>query len=149
MQRDAIGLPQEDDYGMQPDTNRGPGRTRGRAVDGRLTGRLKREHETMRHMVGLYCKAHHASDGSRPCPRCSEFLDYAERRLGKCPYGQDKPTCANCPVHCYKAAPREFAREIMVYAGPRMLTRHPYLAIRHLLDGRRTVRHPMEMRRQR
>lgn len=119
-------------------------------VDGRrLPGRLGREHKTMRHMVGLYCRAHHASDGSRPCPRCTEFLAYAARRLDKCPYGEDKPTCANCPVHCYKQAPRDFARDVMRYAGPRMMTRHPYLALMHLLDGRRKVKHPMELRRPR
>ncbi len=28
-------------------------------------------------------------------------------------------------------------REVMRFAGPRMLARHPYLAIRHLLDDRR------------
>jgi hypothetical protein len=112
-----------------------------------LSGRLSREFETMRHMVALYCRDHHGSEAAAPCPQCAGFLDYAERRLEKCPYGQDKPTCANCPVHCYKKAPREFAREVMRYAGPRMMTRHPYLALMHLVDGRRKVAHPMEMRR--
>jgi hypothetical protein len=30
-----------------------------------------------------------------------------------------------------------------------MLLRHPWLALRHVLDGRRRVDHPMEARRQR
>ena len=51
-------------------------------------------------------------------------------------------------VALYKQkAPREFAREVMRYAGPRMMTRHPYLALMHLVDGRRKVAHPMEARR--
>lgn len=112
-----------------------------------LSGRLRREFTTMRHMVGLYCQAHHAGQGGRPCPQCAGFLQYAERRLRKCPYAADKPTCANCPVHCYKKAPREFARQVMRYAGPRMMTRHPYLALMHLIDGRRQVVHPMDLRR--
>lgn len=117
-------------------------------VDGdALPGRLGREFTTMRHMVGLYCRDHHAPTGPGPCPQCAGFLDYAARRLDKCPYGVDKPTCANCPIHCYKQAPREFAREVMRYAGPRMLTRHPWLAVMHLIDGRRKVAHPMEARR--
>jgi len=117
-------------------------------VDGdALPGRLGREFTTMRRMVGLYCQAHHAADAARPCPQCAAFLDYAARRLDKCPYGEDKPTCANCPVHCYKPAPREFARDVMRYAGPRMMTRHPWLALMHLIDGRRKVPHPMELRR--
>ena len=82
-----------------------------------------------------------------PCPQCEAFLQYAARRLEKCPYGQDKPTCANCPVHCYKKAPREYAKEVMRFAGPRMMTRHPWLALMHLVDGRRKVAHPMEARR--
>ena len=119
-------------------------------VDGdALPGRLGREFTTMRHMVALYCSDHHAlaGPGPGPCPQCAAFLDYAARRLDKCPYGVDKPTCANCPIHCYKKAPREFATEVMRYAGPRMMTRHPYLALMHLVDGRRKVAHPMETRK--
>ena len=112
-----------------------------------LGGRLGREFTTMRHMVGLYCQAHHAGRPQTPCPQCEAFLQYAARRLEKCPYGQDKPTCANCPVHCYKKAPREYAKEVMRFAGPRMMTRHPWLALMHLVDGRRKVAHPMEARR--
>mgnify|MGYP001231039661 CR=1 FL=1 len=82
-----------------------------------------------------------------PCGACREFLDYAEQRLEKCPYGEDKPTCAKCPIHCYKRAQREQAKEIMRYAGPRMTYRHPWLALTHLLDKLRKVEHPMETRR--
>jgi hypothetical protein len=32
---------------------------------------------------------------------------------------------------------RERVREVMRYSGPRMLTRHPVLAVAHLVDGRR------------
>ena len=113
-----------------------------------VTGcRLGREFRTMRHMVELYCRAHHGEEASRPCARCAAFLCYAERRLQKCPYGEIKPTCANCPIHCYKREPREFAREVMRYAGPRMMIRHPYLALHHLLDGKRRVAHPLDLRR--
>ena len=30
-------------------------------------------------------------------------------------------------------------KQVMRYAGPRMLWRHPILAIRHLLDGQRPL----------
>ena len=73
-------------------------------------------------------------------------MRYAERRLEKCPYGQDKPTCANCPIHCYKPAQREKAREVMRFAGPRMTWRHPWRALNHLFDKLRKVEHPMKMR---
>ena len=45
-------------------------------------------------MVGMYCSSHHGT-GDTLCGECARFLDYAEVRLDKCPYGEDKPTCAN------------------------------------------------------
>ena len=110
--------------------------------------RLARERLTMAKMVGIYCSAHHGGSGDALCTACQEFLDYAKVRLQKCPYGDDKPTCANCPVHCYKPARKDQAREIMRYAGPRMLLRHPLLAIAHQLDGFRKVPHPRELTRE-
>ena len=106
---------------------------------------LLREKLTMNKMVGIYCAAQHDGDREDLCTSCREFLRYAELRLQKCPYGDRKPTCSNCPVHCYKPAQRAQAREIMRYAGPRMLLRHPLLAIAHQLDGFRKVEHPREL----
>ena len=114
------------------------------ALDG---GRLGREFRTMQCMVAIYCGDHHGSGKGAICEGCREFLDYAGRRLEKCPYGEGKPVCAKCPIHCYKRAQREQARVIMRYAGPRMTFRHPWLALTHLLDKLRRVEHPMEKRR--
>jgi hypothetical protein len=86
-------------------------------------------------MVEMYCSDHHS--GEDLCVECSELVDYADRKLDLCPYGPDKPTCTNCPIHCYRPEPRERMREIMRYSGPRMLKNHPYLAIRHIFDGKR------------
>ena len=96
----------------------------------------QRELKTMTIMVGMYCRAHHGSH-AQLCQDCAALLDYATRRLQRCVFGDAKPTCANCLVHCYASDPRESMRAIMRWAGPRMLLRHPILAIRHLLDGRR------------
>jgi hypothetical protein len=114
------------------------------------TGRLRREWRTMQVMVDIYCAGHgHARAAETElCTECQGFLDYAARRLEKCPYGPEKPTCAKCPIHCYKPQPREHAREIMRYAGPRMMLRHPWLSLTHLADKLRKVEHPMEARRQ-
>ena len=112
-----------------------------------LQKRLKRERLTMSKMVGIYCSAHHGESGADLCADCRDFLNYAETRLVKCPYGEDKPTCANCPIHCYKPAQRAEAKKIMRYAGPRMLLRHPILAIAHQLDGFRKAKHPRELTR--
>jgi hypothetical protein len=110
--------------------------------------RLAREQLTISKMIGMYCSAHHDTSDSVLCTQCREFQDYAEARLRKCPYGEDKPTCANCPIHCYKPARKAQASEIMRYAGPRMLLRHPLLAFTHQLDGFRKARHPRELTRQ-
>ena len=40
-------------------------------------------------------------------------------------------------MHCYKPDMRQKVRQVMRYAGPRMMLRHPILAVRHMLDGKR------------
>lgn len=114
-----------------------------------LPGRLRREHETFVCMARIYCGDHHAPDKDGLCADCAALMAYAERRLQKCPYGADKPTCAKCPIHCYKPAQREQAREIMRFAGPRMPLRHPLRALTHVFDKLRRVDHPMKLRRAR
>jgi hypothetical protein len=100
-----------------------------------LRPRLARELKTIRAMLHVYCRDHHG--GCALCADCEALHDYAEKRLAGCPYGEDKPTCTNCRIHCYGPAQREEVRQVMRYAGPRMLLRHPYLAIMHIADGKR------------
>jgi hypothetical protein len=87
-------------------------------------------------MIELYCEGQHGTHRAL-CSECRELLDYANLRLDKCPFQDGKTTCANCAVHCYKPAMRERVRVVMRWAGPRMVWRHPVLALAHLLDGRR------------
>ncbi len=94
-----------------------------------------REQKTLEAMMRMYCRHHHG--GEPLCAECGALAEYAQRRLERCVFGDAKPTCANCTVHCYSAAMREQVRVVMRYAGPRMLLRHPLLAVAHLLDGRR------------
>ncbi len=115
----------------------------------RLKSRLAREYRTLERMVAIYCRDHHERAGQASCDNCTQFLSYAEQRLLKCPYGREKPTCARCPVHCYKPLQREQARIVMRYAGPRMVLRHPWLSLLHVLDKLRKVEHPMVLRRRR
>jgi predicted amidophosphoribosyltransferase len=95
--------------------------------------RLNRERHTVRVMIGLACrgKHHHVRE---LCPECQELLDYAMQRIDRCPYHENKPTCARCPIHCYRPEMRERIRQVMRYAGPRMLLFYPTLALRHYLD---------------
>jgi hypothetical protein len=115
----------------------------------KLTGRLKREHQTLVCMTGLFCEDHHGKQPDGLCEKCIELMNYSATRLAKCPYGQAKPTCAKCPIHCYKKEERENVRQVMRYAGPRMPWRHPIEALIHVFDKLRRVVHPMELRRAR
>ena len=98
--------------------------------------RIKREQETIRAMLAIYCPDHHGVGRGGLCQECSELLAYAERRLATCPFQDDKPACNHCEVHCYGAMKRERVRAVMRYAGPRMLLRHPWLSLLHLFDAR-------------
>jgi hypothetical protein len=101
--------------------------------------RLAREKRTIEAMVQIYCRDRHATRGAL-CPECQSLYDYAVCRLDRCPYGSEKTTCAGCPTHCYKPAMRAQVKEVMRYAGWRMLFRRPILALLHMLDARRKPR---------
>jgi hypothetical protein len=93
--------------------------------------RMKRERHGVEVMIRMYCRRFHGIRDAL-CPQCAELLQYALERLDRCPFGEDKPLCQDCPVHCYKASMRKAIREIMRYAGPRMFFRHPVIAFMHL-----------------
>jgi len=97
--------------------------------------RLERERRTVAAMIQLFCRARHGA-GASLCVACAELLRYTEARLAHCPFHADKPACAYCPTHCYAPAQRAQIRTVMRYAGPRMLWRHPVLALRHVLDSK-------------
>lgn len=112
-----------------------------RSQEKREAAKLTRERKTVTTMLRAYCRARHG--GRRElCGECAELHAYVMCRLDRCPLGEQKPSCAACTIHCYKADRRQQIREVMKYAGPRMLWRHPLSAIRHLLDGRRAVAPP-------
>ena len=98
--------------------------------------RIRRERRTVAAMIRLYCRKKHGTRGAL-CDGCQAIHDHAMARLEHCPFQDGKSTCARCRVHCYRDPQRTRIREIMRFSGPRMLLRHPILAIGHLLDGRR------------
>jgi hypothetical protein len=87
-------------------------------------------------MIDIYCHWQHGT-GDGLCSTCESLREYARQRLQKCPFQEGKTTCAKCPVHCYKADRRQSIRRVMRFAGPRMLYRHPGLALQHVVDGLR------------
>lgn len=101
--------------------------------------RLAREYFTITRMIELYCKHHHQNQHPTLCNECLSLLAFSKRRLERCIYGVEKPACANCKLHCYKPEQRRQIREVMKWAGPRLLLKHPVLTIQHLIDQRRAA----------
>ena len=94
--------------------------------------RINREEKTIDAMVTLYCRHNHQAETL--CQKCRDLRQYALECLKKCPFQEGKTTCLKCPVHCYKPEMREKIRAVMRYSGPKMVYRHPVLAILHFLD---------------
>ncbi len=98
--------------------------------------RIARELKTVKAMIKIYCRANHR--GSKTlCAECETLSEYAEKRLACCPFQENKTTCGNCPVHCYKPDMRKRIVEVMRFSGPKMIFHHPLLACAHWLDEKR------------
>ncbi len=109
--------------------------------------RKEREIETVKTMIRMYCRAHHHPEGDM-CEECAAVFSYASLKYHRCLFGEDKPVCTVCPVHCYTKEYREKIRKIMRYSGPRMILHHPLMAIDHLLLERRSKKNlPRYLRR--
>ncbi|MBI5403634.1 MAG: nitrous oxide-stimulated promoter family protein [Ignavibacteriae bacterium] len=95
--------------------------------------RIKLEQKTIYKMIRIYCfKVHKSSENL--CEECRKLNDYAYERLQYCPFGDEKPVCSECEVHCYKSDMREKVKKVMRFSGPRMIFKHPYLAVMHILS---------------
>ena len=98
--------------------------------------RIEEEKKVVEQMIRLYCQKKEGNGVL--CPKCHELLDYAHSRLDRCRYGEEKPTCKKCPVHCYRPDMKERVRAVMRWSGPRMMLYHPVAAIKHIY---REMRH--------
>ena len=95
----------------------------------------EREKETVFLMIAIYCRKKHS--GKELCPDCAAIDAYARLRSDKCPFMETKTFCSNCKVHCYKKDMREKILEVMRFSGPRMIFRHPIMAIRHVIESKK------------
>lgn len=94
--------------------------------------RIEREKMVVAKMIKLYYR-HKLKTQEIPA-EYSELMEYASLRLDRCKFGENKPTCKKCPIHCYKPEMRQKIRDVMRWAGPRMLIYDPVAAIRHLIN---------------
>jgi len=94
-------------------------------------GRIANEKLTVSRMISLYCRKKEKQ--VELCDDCQALKEYALKRLDKCHFGESKPACKKCPIHCYSPAQREKIRAVMRYSGPRLFLYDPMAAIKHLL----------------
>lgn len=87
-------------------------------------------------MIQVYChgQEHSREPGQDLCSQCSGLLLYAKERIQACRFGDQKGFCSKCTVHCFKPDRREDVKQVMRYAGKRMLLHHPLMALRHLFQ---------------
>lgn len=90
---------------------------------------------TIEAMIRIYCLNHHQQE---LCDDCRTLYQYAIVRIDKCVFGPAKPACNNCSIHCYSPKMKEQVKTVMRFAGPRMLYKHPVMAINHLLKKKKT-----------
>lgn len=86
----------------------------------------------VRDMIVLYCRKNHSANGVL-CESCSELYQYAQLRLDKCPYGESKPVCSNCKIHCYKKDYKEQIKEVMRFSGPKIIYYKPISGIKYMI----------------
>jgi hypothetical protein len=99
-------------------------------------------------MLRIYCRDHHPDvgrDAQGLCSVCAELMTYAQKRLALCPFGSEKPTCANCQIHCYGRRQREqfvsmYQKQATIYPrAVKGLVRHLALGLR-LADAAAVLR---------
>ncbi len=94
--------------------------------------KIDREKRIVSKMIALYCRK---KLGAKELSEEYKALEvYAHKRLDSCKFQETKPACKRCPIHCYKPDMREKIRNVMRWAGPRMIIYDPIAAIRHLLN---------------
>lgn len=96
-----------------------------------MGNRINNEKVTVEKMVMLYCRQQH--NDPIPCVECKNLIDYSHVKLDMCTFGDLKPACSKCSVHCYKPGMRKIIREVMRYSGPRMIYNHPFIAVKYLI----------------
>lgn len=94
--------------------------------------RLFDDASTVTTMIKIYCEGNHGKE--ELCDECLELATYADFKVKHCKFGDEKPVCGKCTVHCYKPEMREKIREVMRYSGPKMVYKHPIMLIKHVKD---------------
>lgn len=96
----------------------------------KISRKLQHERRIVADMIALYCRKKHST--RELCDDCRALTEYADCRTLACPKMAEKTFCSQCKSHCYRQDMRERIREVMRFAGPRIIFHHPIAALRHL-----------------
>lgn len=96
--------------------------------------KIKKEKRVIEQMIRLYCR--HKEKNKNLCSECEKLLLYAHHRLDRCTFGENKPACKHCPIHCYKPLMKKRIRLVMRFSGPRMIFYSPIEVLKHLFSYR-------------
>lgn len=96
--------------------------------------RIEKEKNIINLMINIYCNKKHGHETEGLCNECSELLEYANKRLDFCKFGEEKKFCSKCPIHCYKKDMRAKIKEVMKFSGPRLLFHEPIEVIKHIFE---------------
>lgn len=98
--------------------------------------RVALEKKTISKLMVIYCCDHHQchemNRGADLCMDCKEMEHYAYQKIDRCPFARKKPACSECKIHCYTKDRLTTMIEVMRYAGPRIVLKHPLLAVYHI-----------------
>lgn len=90
-----------------------------------IEAKREKEKELIKTLINLYY-AHHENPSEH-----QDLLEYAIRKIDRCPKMETKSFCSQCEIHCYDTKRRELIRQVMRYSGPRMLFKRPILVLKH------------------
>lgn len=96
----------------------------------KISRKLQHERRIVADMIALYCRKKHST--RELCDDCRALTEYADCHTLACPKMAEKTFCSQCKSHCYRQDMRERIREVMRFAGPRIIFHHPIAALRHL-----------------
>ncbi len=108
--------------------------------EAQVEAKRSREREVVTQMIAVYCRGNHGTARGQLCDECAALTEYASTRISRCPFMATKTFCSQCKVHCYAPAQRQAIKDVMRYAGPRMLLKHPAMTIHHGIDTLRAKR---------
>ncbi|OMH40434.1 nitrous oxide-stimulated promoter family protein [Desulfurobacterium indicum] len=94
---------------------------------------IEKEKHVIEKMIVIYCHGKHRTKDDL-CSECQRLKHYAFKRLDLCPFGDNKPSCRKCPIHCYTPEMKEKIRQVMKYSGPRMIFHAPVEWLKHRIE---------------